>query len=199
MLLWKWLLFKIRAWWTIVPGSTKHDQRKSDCSRSARRQVFLLRLFTVLKMISLCANCSTGMGEKKNTMGEKTIQWSVREKAGLLKLFLCLAFLFFWSVEASKHDCWRQNNRCDFPTIFSFQWFYSPVGQNFSSKNLYRRIQWVKKKNEFEWFGIACANRLHFFFSTPYLARAHGCRRFVFNPCPREVTMFKDKRGQAIH
>ncbi len=28
-----------------------------------------------------------------------------------------------------------------------------------------------------------------FFFPTPYLARAHVCRRFVFNPCPREATI----------
>ena len=37
------------------------------------------------------------------------------------------------------------------------------------------------------------------FFPTPYLARAHVCRRFVFNPCPREATMFKDKRERTIH
>ena len=40
---------------------------------------------------------------------------------------------------------------------------------------------------------------VYFFILTPYLARAHVCRRFVFNPCPHEATMFKDKRGRTIH
>ena len=37
------------------------------------------------------------------------------------------------------------------------------------------------------------------FFPTPCLARAHVCRRFVFNLCPREATKIKDKWGRTIH
>ena len=96
-------------------------------------------------MISLFANCSTANIRKekkrKNRMKTHRSMSRVREKEGLLRLLSGLAFLFFWSIEASKHRCWRQNKRCDFRTFFPFQWFYSPVSQKFSNKNLYRRIR----------------------------------------------------------
>ena len=59
-----------------------------------------MHLFTVLKMISLCAICSTAKNnskkrKEKNTMKTHRLMSSVREKTGLLKPLLCLAFLFF--------------------------------------------------------------------------------------------------------
>ena len=80
------------AWIYVRNRSSKIELKKTS--------FFLLHLFTVLKMISLCANCSTAKNnskrkEKKNTMKTHRLMSSVREKAGLLKLLLCLAFLFF--------------------------------------------------------------------------------------------------------
>ena len=68
----------------------------------------------------------------------------VREKAGLLRLLSGLAFLFFWSIEASKHCCWRQNKRCDFRTFFRFSDFI--LSQKFSNKIFLVALgEWKKK------------------------------------------------------
>lgn len=69
----------------------------------------------------------------------------VRDKAGLLKLLLGLAFLFFGLLK-QVNIAVEGKQKVRFSHLFPFQWFYSPVGQKFSNKNLYRRIQWVKKK-----------------------------------------------------
>ena len=58
----------------------------------------------------------------------------VREKEGLLRLLSGLAFLFFWSIEASKHRCWRQNKRCDFRTFFRFSDFILRLAKNSQTK-----------------------------------------------------------------
>ena len=98
-------------------------------------------------MLSLFANCSTANirkeKERKNRMKTHRSMSRVREKEGLLRLLSGLAFLFFWSIEASKHCCWRQNKRCDFRTFFRFSDFILRLASN---KNLHRRIRWVKKK-----------------------------------------------------
>ena len=126
----------------------------------------------------------------------------VREKAGLLKLLLGLAFLFFGLLK-QVNIAVEGKQKVRFSHLFPLQWFYSPVGQKFSNKNLYRRFQWMKKKNDCDWFGIACANRRFpplFFVTTPYLARAHVCRRFVFNPCPRDaVQRSGSARGVVVY
>ena len=106
---------------------------------------FLLHLFTVLKMISLCANCSTAKNNSKKTKEKTTMKThrlmsSVREKAGLLKLLLCLAFLFFGLLKQVNIAVESKTIGVIFPPFFRFSDFFAPVGQKFSSKNLYRRI-----------------------------------------------------------
>ena len=101
--------------------------------------------------------------KEKNTRKTHRLMSSVGEKAGLLKLLLCLAFLFFGLLKQVNIAVESKTIGVIFPPFFRFSDFFAPVGQKFSSKNLYRRIHLVKNKNEYEWFGIACANQRYFF------------------------------------
>ena len=69
----------------------------------------------------------------------------VREKAGLLRLLSGLAFLFFGLLKQVNIAVEGKTKSAIFAP-FPFQWFYSPVSQKFSNKNLYRRVRWLKKK-----------------------------------------------------
>ena len=75
-----------------------------------KKTSFSFAPFRGLKMISLCANCSTTKSNskkerKKNTMKTHRLMSSVREKAGLLKSIVMPCVFVFWSVEGSKHRC----------------------------------------------------------------------------------------------
>ena len=156
-----------------------------------------MHLFTVLKMISLCVNCSTAKkGKKKNTRKTHRLMSSVGEKAGLFKLLLCLAFLFFGLLKQVNIAVESKTIGVIFPpflVIFCSGWAKILKQKSLSSHSLSEKEKWVWKVWNF------LRKPALFFFPTPYLARAHVCRRFVFNPCPHEATMFKDKRGRTIH
>ena len=143
MLLWKWLLFKIRAWRTIAPGSTKPIIE----NRTEEDQFFLLHLFTVLKMISLCVNCSTAKkGKKKNTRKTHRLMSSVGEKAGLLKLLLCLAFLFFGLLKQVNIAVESKTIGVIFPpflVIFCSGWAKILKQKSLSSHSLSEKEKWV--------------------------------------------------------
>ena len=92
---------------------------------------------------------------------------SVREKAGLFKLLLCLAFLFFGLLKQVNIAAESKTIGVIFPPYFVSVISFS-VGQKILKQNsLSSYFHWVKKKNEYEWFGIACANRRYFFFRLP--------------------------------
>jgi len=105
----------------------------------------------------------------------------------------------FWPIEASKYRCWRQDKRCDFRTFFRFSNFILRLAKNSQTK-IFIVALGERKKNSvtcLELLGqtVVFLFLIPFFVTTPYLARAHVCRRFV----SAHATPLKYKRRRAIH
>ena len=137
-------------------------------------------------MISLFANCSTANRRKEKKRKKKEWRHTARCRECVKRrvyLDYCQAsrfcFLVYWS---NLTLLLKAKQKVRFSHLFRFSDFILRLA---SKKNLHLRIRWWC-----DWFGIACANRcmlLLFFVTTPYLACAHVCRRFVFYPCPRDA------------
>ena len=163
MLLWKWLLLKIRAWRTIAPGSMKPIIE----NRTEEDKFFLLHLFTVLKMNSLCANCSTAKNnskkrKEKNIMKTHRLMSSLGEKAGLLKLLLCLAFFFSGLLKQVNTAVESKTIGVIFPLFFVSMIFCSGWAKILKQKSLSAHS--LSEKEKWVWMVWNCLRKPALFF-----------------------------------
>ena len=131
MILWKWLRFKFTSYMAqIAPGPTSIG-KKTILSFAP----FTFKWFRFSLIVPLLTKEKKKKKEKKeNRMKTHCSMSRVREKAGLLRLLSGLEVFFFWSIEANKHRCWRQNKRCDFRTFFRFSDFILRLAKTSQTK-----------------------------------------------------------------
>lgn len=80
------------------------------------------------------------------------------KKAGLLKLLLCLAFLFFGLLKEGNIAVESKTIGVIFPPFFVSVILFSGWAKILKQKSLSSH-----SLSEYEWFKIACANRCYFF------------------------------------
>ena len=81
-----------------------------------------------------------------------------------LNLLLCLAFLLFGLLKEVNIAVESKTIGVIFPPFFVSVILFSGWAKILKQKSLSSHSL-SEKENEYEWFGIACANRRYFFFS----------------------------------